>query len=703
MQPARDDTVLGDFADASFTHFGVTSRFFRRGGRFLVATQGTDGRTAEFEIAYTFGVAPLQQYLVELERGHLQALTVAWDTRPAEQGGQRWFHLYPDAPIPVDDPLHWTGRYQNWNFMCAECHSTDLRRRYRTEDDSYSTTWSDVNVSCEACHGPGSVHVQWARQAADDTRTGDSDVGLVVDFRGNAPAYEIEQCARCHSRRHRVSAEDHPGRPLLDDFMPETLRRDDLYFADGQILGEVYVYGSFLQSRMYRAGVRCTDCHDPHEAEPVVAGNALCTRCHAERPDARFAGLRPKDYDHAGHHFHEPGSAGAQCVACHMPARSYMVVDPRRDHSFRVPRPDLSARLGTPNPCTGCHTDQSNAWAVDTIEKWYGPHHRQGRHYGDIIAAGRRADPAAKADLIALASDSETAPIVAASAIELLSGYGADADLLTVIAASSESADGLVRAKAAQAAEGYPAAERLRIAAPLLADPLRAVRTEAARVLAPLPPEMFDPTHAEAHAGALGEYHAAQQALVDTPAGQLNLAVLHTRDGRYDDAERAYRQALEWDPYFLPARFNLSLLYNSRGRNDDALRVLDEGIDRAPEEGELYYSKGLLLAEMRRLEPAADALGRAATLLPERARVRYNLALVLQRLGRLYEADVALNEAHRLDRRDPEIVNALAIFYAQQQDWARAASFAEKLVDLAPDAPEAQRLLRELRRRAGRG
>ena len=109
-------------------------RSSRRDGKFFVNTDGPDGKLADYEIKYAFGVRPLQQYLIELPGGRMQALGIAWDSRPKAQGGQRWFHLYPGQNIKAGDPLHWTGIEQNWNFQCAECHSTNLRKNFDADD-----------------------------------------------------------------------------------------------------------------------------------------------------------------------------------------------------------------------------------------------------------------------------------------------------------------------------------------------------------------------------------------------------------------------------------------------------------------------------------------------------------------------------------------------------------------------------------------
>jgi predicted CXXCH cytochrome family protein len=688
MQPASEQTVLGDFDDARFTHFGITSRFFRRDGRFFVNTDGPDGQLSDFEITYTFGIEPLQQYLIALPGGRLQALSIAWDT-----GKRRWFHLYPEENIDHEDRLHWTGRAQNWNAVCADCHSTDLRKRYDAASDAYRTAWHAINVGCQACHGPGEAHVEWARGSAKNPGTPYTDSALVVSFKAGDSRHQVDTCARCHARRHAVSPQHEHGRPLLDDYMPELLR-ETLYHADGQILDEVYVYGSFLQSRMYQAGVACSDCHDPHSLKLKRTGNALCLQCHQEQPNPRFAGLKAKSYDTPAHHFHSPDTAGAQCVNCHMPAKTYMVVDPRRDHSFRIPRPDLSVKLGTPNACNICHTDKTSKWAADAIREWYGPEQKKTPHYAEAIAAGRSGSAAAPAKLDALARDAREPAIVRATALDLLGMYG-PVGAATMMEALQDK-DPLVRATAARGLEHAPPEQRLAAVAPLLSDPIRAVRSEAARVLASVPAAQFNAAQRAAFDEALAEYEATQIANSDWPAAHLNLAVLQTLQGRPDLAEQSYRTAVALDRDFLPARVNLANLYNALGRNQDAERTLREAIEHAPDEGELHYSLGLLLAEEQRLEDASLALGEAARLLPERTRVHYNYGLALQRLGRREQAESELLVAHRLQKTDPNVLQALVAFYAQQRQWDRAYPYAKRLVSLYPNAPGPRQMLMQI-------
>ncbi|MBE0594825.1 MAG: hypothetical protein IH616_20765, partial [Gemmatimonadales bacterium] len=410
MAVATDSTVRGNFNDAVFEDRGITSRFYRRDGKFYVSTQGPDGETEEFEITHTFGWEPLQQYLVPFPGGRRQALSIAWDT---ERG--RWFHLYPNQVIPPGDWLHWTRNAQNWNGMCAECHSTNLIKGYDPETKTFATTWSEIDVSCEACHGPGSRHVAWA-ELPPMARPARENYDLAIRTSGITNQQQVELCAPCHSRRSELGDYDHTHPDLLDNVLP-TVLREGLYHADGQILDEVYVYGSFVQSKMFRMGIRCGDCHDVHSLKLHKDGNELCLQCH-----------QAETYDSYDHHFHKKiyegqPSDGALCVKCHMVEQPYMVVDWRADHSLRLPRPDLSQEISVPNACTqsGCHDDRPLSWSLQAYRRWYGEARRP--HYGTVLAAGRAGRPEARDELVTLAGNTLSPAIVRATALTLLGGY----------------------------------------------------------------------------------------------------------------------------------------------------------------------------------------------------------------------------------------------------------------------------------------
>jgi predicted CXXCH cytochrome family protein len=615
MQPATPETVLGDFADARFAGKGEEAHFLRRGDAFHVATQGADGQRAEFPVTHTFGIHPLQQVLLPQPGGRLQAFTIAWDTQR-----KTWFSLYPEGANAPGSNLHWSGRYQNWNLMCGECHTTAYRKGYDDAKDEYRTTWAESNVGCQACHGGGRAHSESARAVA---AAGKGTPQPTANRALTAAHAQVDQCAACHARRTRLVEDATAGAPLLDQFMPDNLRAD-LYHADGQQLEEVFEYGSYRQSRMYQAGVACTDCHDPHSGKRRAEGNALCTACHNETPDrVRFPGLKPAAYDSASHHFHAAGQAGSQCVDCHMPSRNYMIVHGRRDHAIRIPRPDLSAKLGTPNACQDCHGERSAEWAAGAITRHFGAR-QQDTHYGEILAAARRHEPGAQQQLEHLIADPTQTAIVRATALEALAALGT----ATIAQATLHDPDPVVRATAAAALGSRPADERLAHLPGLLADPLRAVRIAAARGLADIDDGRLTPAQrADLHSG-LAAFVAAQQAMADMPSAQLNLAALAVARRDPAGAERHYRRALGQDARLQAARLGLATLLAGSAREDDAERLLRDGLPLATQPGELHFALGLLAGQRKEWQKAAHELRAAAALMPDHPRVRRNLDAV---------------------------------------------------------------------------
>ena len=511
--------------------------------------------------------------------------------------------------------------------MCGECHTTAYRKGYDDATDSYRTTWAEAKVGCQACHGGGRAHTESARAVA----TAGQGTPRPTANRALAGAHaQVDQCAACHARRTRLVEDAMAGAPLLDQFMPDNLRAD-LYHADGQQLEEVFEYGSYRQSRMYQAGVACTDCHDPHSGKRRAEGNALCTACHNATPDrARFPGLLAKDYDAPAHHFHTAGEAGSQCVDCHMPSRNYMVVHGRRDHAIRIPRPDLGAKLGTPNACQDCHADRSAEWAAQAITRHFGPR-SQPPHYGEILTVARRGEPDAAQPLNALISDMAQPAIVRATAVEALAALGGAAP------AALHDPDPVVRATAAAAFAVRPAEERLARLPALLSDPLRAVRIAAARGLADVDEgRLSTEQRAQLHAG-LAAFVAAQQAMADMPSAQLNLAGLAAARRDPAGAERHYRRALARDAQLQAARLGLATLLAGSAREDEAERVLREdeaervlreGLARSAQPGELHFALGLLAGQRKQWEKASYELRAAAALMPDHPRVRRNLDAV---------------------------------------------------------------------------
>ncbi len=695
MRPALAANVLGNFDGGQFEDAGVSARFHRKAGRYLVTLKAPGEPEATWTVAYTFGHLPLQQYLVERPGGRLQALTIAWDSRPQQAGGQRWFSLYPGRAFAVDDPLHWQGRYQNWNAMCADCHSTELKKHYDPETDTFATTWQELSVGCQGCHGPGQGHVD-RMEGREPSTAGEA---ALVDLSALSGPLLAQQCARCHSRRQALGVGQQIGEPLLEVALPALLS-EGLYYPDGQIQGEVYVYGSFAQSRMHQAGVTCTDCHDPHSGQLRQTGNALCTQCHSAQPDARFASAAGT-YDSETHHHHSPTSKGAQCVNCHMPATTYMVVDPRRDHSFRIPRPDARGETGSPDACTGCHASMSPAEAANWIAGWFAPEPGAGArpaHWGPALFAARSGQPGALPKLAALVTDPAQPALVRASAVAALPNYGSTALPLLEAALNDGAAE--VRAAAIPVFAQAPEAARVRLLLPLLEDPRRAVRDEAIKALAGVPPVALGEA-APRFADALARYQQRLRENADLPGNRLNLAVLETRLGNLETAIGHYEVALAMDPYFVPARINLVTLLSQQGRGEPVVALLDAGLAldgvASSDRAQLAYLRGLASAESGQLEQAIGWLDLSLQLQPEHVRSHYNRALILDRLGRKEEALTALQQALKLAPGAPDLLYASVYLNATMGNIQQALSALATLRQLRPDDPRLQQLESQLR------
>jgi len=579
-------SVLGNFADKVFKHKGGVSRFTKSGNKFFVETDGADGRSQKFEVVGTVGVEPLQQYLVETEPGRVQALDLAWDTQKL-----MWYDLYPEQNLPPTSGLHWTGPYKNWNARCAVCHATGFEKHYVPRTRRYSSKQAEIGVGCEACHGPGGAHVAWARNQKTFDPTAWKGVnahGFTISFDRKNAETEIQHCAGCHSRREAFGdASPIPGTPFHDSYRLALLR-DGLYHPGGQIRDEVYVYGSFLQSKMYQRGVRCTDCHEPHTATLRAKGNAVCTQCHNTSGNPDFPSLKKADYDTPAHHFHKSGSDGAQCKSCHMIERTYMGNDGRRDHSFRVPRPDLSVVLGTPNACTDCHKDKSAGWAAGEVAKRFPNSSNRGMHYAETFAAARQGKGGTKTanGLLDIALTGTNAGIVRATALDLLRRY-ATAEIADRAGRLLRDPDPIVRAAAVALQRAAPPNLRIQRVTPLLQDRRRAVRIAAARAILDLLANRRLSKLDRAGQGAVAEYQRSLAAKADFPEMQMAIAGTALVFRNLPVAERAFQEATAMDPQLVQAWIMIARLRAARGDVQGAVKALLDGVAANPNDENL--------------------------------------------------------------------------------------------------------------------
>ncbi|NNH58569.1 tetratricopeptide repeat protein [Rhizobium laguerreae] len=677
MALADDETVRGKFDNTTFDHDGVVATFTRRDGHFFVNTEGADGGQAEFEVKYTFAYEPLQQYLVDIGGGRLQALDIAWDTAKGQ-----WFWLGDGAPTKPGSTYHWTGPFYRWNRTCIDCHSTDPQAKFQPQTNEYKSSYVATSIGCQSCHGPGAKHVASAQSG--NLSSSIPDIGL--------PKVDAGICFACHARRTKLLNGYQPGKPFLDYFSPALLRQD-LYFPDGQILDEVFEYGSFQQSKMARAGVTCLDCHRPHEAGLKAEGNALCTQCHTQAKPERFVRQDPSGlFDTPAHTRHQAGSTGAQCANCHMPERTYMKVDPRRDHSFVIPRPDLSTTLGTPNACTTCHVGRTNDWAAETMDKWYGTQWRKRPSIAHAFAGAANGDEAAIEALRTLVSDQDQAGIVRGSAIAAMSGIDG-MDVTTDIRTAAVDADPLVRLGAAEAAGNIPPERRLEAVGNLLGDQTRAVRVAAANALAGTPPHLFGDQQGDFEA-AVADLRAYVEANADVAETQSNYGFFLFARQRTAEAEAAFRRAISLDPTLEGMRVNLAEFYRASGQKDRSEQTYAEAIAMAPERADLRYGHALSLVRKQALTDAITELEEAVRLDPQNSQYKTTFAVALDSAGRTGEA------LDRLDGwaagEDADIIGLALQYSLKLRRLPEALKHAEVLARLRPEDQQISGLIGQL-------
>ncbi|MGE3871519.1 MAG: tetratricopeptide repeat protein [Parvibaculaceae bacterium] len=650
LREATAQNVAGDFNDAVFTHKGITSRFFQKDGKYLVETDGADGQPAVFEVRYAVGISPLQQYLVETEKGRLQVLDIAWDTER-----KIWYHLYPSSDVSAGNGLHWTGSYKNWQSRCAECHQTGFSKGYDPQTDSYKSRWAELTISCESCHGSARAHVEWAGNP--DRAHMPDPLQTSLKLGAGHQANELKVCGPCHARRAAFTGDSTPVGAVLGDHYNLALLSPGLYFGDGQQREEVYVLGSFLQSKMTAKGVTCSNCHDPHSARLIAEGNAVCTQCHSEAGRQEFPTLVKADYDTPAHHHHEEGTQGARCVSCHMPERTYMGIDARRDHFFRRPDPLQSKAAGAPDACTGCHNDKTQDWAAQQIGSWFPHSDRSWQDRSAFLAFDREATEKSVAALVDYAVKLDNPPVARATALERISGR-LNATLLERLRPLFSDQSEAVRAAAVPATRGADSYQRLLMLEPLLSDPVRGVRQAAAVELAGDSGLIPDGGTRAAFERALSEYRAARQAFADTPESRMALGGLALTLRDWGAAETAFREAARLDAQLTGAWMVLAELRSALGDEAGARNYLEAGLAKSPKNVDLLLARAEAERRIGNDAQAVDWYRRIVAIDPEHLNALQGLAIAALRSR---EPGLALDAANKLRRLEPPQAEALVI------------------------------------------
>ncbi len=672
MLPATADNILGKFDNSPLTFNGNTTLFYKKDDEYWVHTDDIAGSSRDFKIEFTFGFDPLQQYLVKTESGKYQVLPIFWDSRPAEQGGQRWAHIYGDDHIAPNDRLHWIQPLQNWNGMCADCHSTGFVRNYEVSADRFGSEWQTVNVSCKSCHASDDYSDFKTNAIGNWTF---AEGAVTAEWSGEPrQSREIEVCAACHSLRTPLANSIDPSLDFLDQFTP-TLIQSPQYYPDGQVKEEDYVWGSFLQSKMHASGVICSDCHDPHSLELKAPGNQMCSTCHM-----------PSEFDTPSHHKHQIGSTGAECVSCHMPETTFMQVDARRDHSFRIPRPDL-ANIGVPDACTSCHTDMEASAAAKSIEDWFGS---RPDHFGGTFAAAQADAPGSAGELHTLLANEEIPPIIRASGYQILINFPST-ETYKLIEQGLNSPDPLIRLGAVRATNILPPNRQQAVLTPLLQDEYKAIRIAAFEQIET--PNSSSPVRREFDVASIQTMWRGE--------GRYNLALFHQQRGNSDRATELYLQAQQIDPYFSASYVNLADLLRASRNERMSGQIIDRGLRFLPDDPDLNFSKALHMVRSGLAPAALSFLEKAVLNAPENSRYAYVYSVALSDLGQPQKALDVLKNAHTSHPYDADINMMLLNLYQAQGNWKEALIYAKNLSKLQPENININRIITDLQNRIG--
>lgn len=597
MEEAKPSSVKGNFNQTSYTSDKVSYSFWTKDSGYYFSEKEDGGKADTFKVRYTFGYHPLQQYLIEQAGGKLQTSRFSWDTKQ-----QKWFHQYKGSTIAKTDWLHWTQGAQNWNTMCAACHSTGVNKAYNEGKDAFQTSFAAVNVSCESCHGMGKLHTQNPKE----------------NTLSSLPV--LNTCAPCHARKTDLQANLETGVELLNHFVPQVIS-SEFYEPDGQIKEEDFELGSFMQSKMYKNGVSCNNCHQPHTGKLLKAGNALCLNCH-----------EPK-YDSKAHHFHAQNTEGSSCVNCHMPQKTYMGNHVRHDHSFRVPRPDQSMVYKTPNTCNSCHAEKSAQWAANEISKRFGSTRKP--HFSDYLLPGSKPGKTQLTSLFTLLNDTSESGIVRATALLYLGLSNNNSAVLNYLSDKEP----MVRYQVAHALKYLNPELWVNKAGLLLKDPIKAVRIAAAASYHTLPDNLIPQELKPVYLSANEENKAFLNSKTDFASGNMMKAEHLMQEGAYPEAIKYYERGLAKDNQLHESRTNLAIAYSAIGQPQEAVRVLEVAQQYAPLNGEINYQLALVYFQQGNKNKAKDNFEKALKKDYLSASLYYNYTLFLKEEKQLAMAE----------------------------------------------------------------
>jgi tetratricopeptide (TPR) repeat protein len=495
-----------------------------------------------------------------------------------------------------------------------------------------------------------------------------------------APKELVDQCARCHMRREQFSSNFNFEGTMMDHYFPQLIE-EPIYQPDGQILDEDYVYGSFIQSKMYKNNVACNNCHNSHSLKLKFEGNLLCAQCHL-----------PEKYNTPKHHFHKMETDASQCINCHMPGKFYMGNDFRRDHSFRVPRPDLSLKYNTPNACAGCHK-KDDTWAWESFKKLFG--NVDSLHFSEKLTPGILGVHGADVGLSELIHDTKQPEIVRASAVRALSHYQ-ETDLVNKYIALLNDESPLVRGTTLDVLSEINTTDYNSYFLPLLNDTKRSVRIKAFYALAGLSELQIPENYKINHEKVKKEFETYLKVNADFVGGQIKRANYYLKQGNLQKAIEGYEKVLKIDNINNNVRLSLANMYYRNRDYQKTEAAYKAVIEQEPEYGPVYYSVGLLYAELERTDEAIQYMLKANGLMPENIRVYYNLSLLYDKIEEASKAEKVLDKGLTMDSNNESLLYALGYHYYTKGEIEKSKNIFKRLVQLYPNNSQYRSFLQGL-------
>jgi predicted CXXCH cytochrome family protein len=626
-KPIAEAEVLGDFGGARLAAHGRAFEFGRTNGQpFMRVSSG--GRPPEtFPVDFTLGFKRYQGYLSRLADGRMYVLPAFWHVDTG-----RWLDWKEITPIP--DGAH--DLRQIWNSNCFNCHATNIARGFEVTSKTFNTTWTEMGIGCEACHGPGRRHIDLIDAAYKDPSLKPGGTLEIYTSSTGTARQSFDTCGYCHGNKKNIFTGFTAGSRYEDFALPFLISAP---IPETDLQGEFWPDGrpnrfnrtqALAGSGCFKSGeVACTSCHVAHGSPNPFSlrvdigkgrdGDRLCTQCHSEyvATDAPAGGAALER-----HTFHAANSAGSRCIGCHMSDVNWRLLIRRRDHTFEAPVPEITTAFGVPNACTTCHDNRPPEWAATQMDRMWGngERRRAALSVADTMYRAGSGDSRAVPDLARLAVDRSQSLIIRASAVEFLEQFAsgtagsasADAQSQTSFykPKSSTRADTGIRTPGA--VKLTPAQVNALIGA--ASDPEPVVRAHAVtallatgereRILSPLTARLMDPAR-------------VVRARVAEGLLALGIAELPGAAGALlAKAQEEYIMALNDFPDVPDNHAALGWLFAERGRTADALAAIDNAIKLAPDAARPYVIKGVLAARDGRFDEAAQLWRKAKTLQP---------------------------------------------------------------------------------------